>query len=99
MPVSSTVPNPPSAMTYRTGRSAGQAHAALRSAIQAMDHAEHCAVLWFGEILQRRLFAELGYSSVQAYATEELGFSSHVRSRSAVSSSVGTITPTFDHAE
>jgi hypothetical protein len=32
--------------------------------------------LWFAEILKRRLFTELGYSSIYQYAAEELGFSS-----------------------
>jgi len=40
-----------------------------------MDQARHCAVLWFGEIMQRKLYRELGFSTMHAYAVEELGFS------------------------
>jgi len=40
-----------------------------------MDQARHCAVLWFGEIMQRELYRELGFSTMHAYAVEELGFS------------------------
>lgn len=36
--------------------------------------ARHCAVLWFGEIRERGLFRELGYSSMPQYARMELGF-------------------------
>lgn len=40
-----------------------------------MDQAKQCAVLWFGEILTRKLYRELGYSSINQYAKVELGFS------------------------
>jgi 5-methylcytosine-specific restriction endonuclease McrA len=57
------------------GQSAGQAHLALKKSVEILDRAQHCAVLWFAEILKRRLFKELGYSSIYQYAAEELGFS------------------------
>lgn len=60
---------------FRPGRSAGQAHIALKHSVEIMDQAQHCAVLWFTEILKRRLFRELGFSSMNQYATEELGLS------------------------
>lgn len=60
---------------FRPGRSAVQAHQALKQSVEIMDRSHHCAVLWFGEILARGLFRELGYSSVYQYASEELGFS------------------------
>ena len=41
-----------------------------------MDHARHCAVLWFAEIQNRKLFLELGYSPMRQYATTALKFSS-----------------------
>ena len=56
-------------------RTAGQADRALKQSVAIMDRAQHCAVLWFAEILKRRLFTELGYSSIYQYAAEELGFS------------------------
>ena len=56
--------------------SASTANSALKQAIKTMVQAEHCAVLWFQEIHHRRLFRELGYSSIYQYASQELGFSS-----------------------
>lgn len=60
---------------YRSDQSANEVHTALKSALQAMEKAQRCAVLWFGEILDRKLFQELGYSSINQYAAGELGFS------------------------
>jgi len=40
-----------------------------------MDDAHQCAVLWFGEIMTRGLYRELGHSSINQYAIQELGFS------------------------
>ena len=40
-----------------------------------MDNAHQCAVLWFGDIMRRRLFCGLGHSSINQYAIRELGFS------------------------
>jgi hypothetical protein len=60
---------------FRSGQSAHQAHRALKQSIEIMDRAQHGTVLWFAEILKRRLFFKLGYSSIYQYAAEELGFS------------------------
>ena len=60
---------------FHPGRSAGQAHQAMKQSVAIMDRAQHCAVLWFSEIMKRRLFRQLGYSSIYQYASEELGFS------------------------
>ncbi len=60
---------------FRPGRSAGQAHQAMKQSVAIMDRAQHCAVLWFGEIMKRGLFRDLGFSSIYQYASEELGFS------------------------
>ena len=60
---------------FRHGQNAGQAHLAMKKSIEIMDRAQHCAVLWFAEIMKRRLFRELGYSSMNQYAAEELRFS------------------------
>lgn len=51
------------------------AHAGLRRSLAVVEQAQHCAVLWFAEIQSRGWFRQLGYSSMQAYATESLGFS------------------------
>jgi hypothetical protein len=40
-----------------------------------MDEAHQCAVLWFGEIMRRRLYRNLGFSTINQYAMQELGFS------------------------
>jgi hypothetical protein len=60
---------------FRAGLSAREAHARLSQALIALREAERNAVLWFAEILQRRLYRELGYSSIHLYAAEALGFS------------------------
>ena len=47
----------------------------LKSALEIKDQAHQCSLDWFGEILNRKLFLELGYSSVNQYAKTELNFS------------------------
>ncbi len=49
--------------------------AELRDAVRAARDAERRAVLWFGEVARRRLYRSFGFSSVQVYAAERLGFS------------------------
>jgi 5-methylcytosine-specific restriction endonuclease McrA len=51
------------------------ASSALKRAVRAYAQARHCAVLWFQDINSRELFRKLGYSSIYAYASKELGFS------------------------
>ena len=63
------------AVSYVSDQSAAQVHASLRSSLAAVDEAQKCAVLWFGEIMRRRLYRDLGHASMNQYATEELGFS------------------------
>ena len=63
------------AVPYVSNQSAAHVHASLRSSLAAVDEAQKCAVLWFGEIMGRRLYRELGHASMNQYATEELGFS------------------------
>lgn len=65
----------PTNIAFCSGRSAHSAHVALKSAVETMDRAKDCAVLWFGEIYRRQLFKELGYSSITMYARTGLGFS------------------------
>jgi len=60
---------------FRADLTARQVHSLLQKALQEMDRAERNAVLWFCEILHRELYFELGYSSIQQYASEGLGFS------------------------
>lgn len=51
------------------------AHRALVTSVRAEENARQCAVLWFGEIMKRRLYRELGYPSINQYARQALGFS------------------------
>ena len=51
------------------------AHEKLRAALIALRKAERNAVVLFGEIMRRKLYRELGYSSIHLYARESLGFS------------------------
>ena len=55
--------------------SAAEIHTRLEAALTELQRAEKNAVLLFGEILRRKLYRDLGYSSIQAYAAEALGFS------------------------
>ncbi len=55
--------------------SANEIHTRLEAALRELQRAEKNAVLLFGEILSRKLYRDLGYSSIQAYAAEALGFS------------------------
>ena len=64
-----------SAISYIPDQPAAQVHASLQRSLKVMDHAHQCAVLWFGDIMRRRLFRELGCSSINQYAVQELGFS------------------------
>ncbi len=60
---------------FEPEKSARFADDALKKAVGAMEQAQQCAVLWFGEIMQRRLYRKLGYSSINQYARMELKFS------------------------
>ncbi len=63
------------AVPFHSHQSAAEVHASLRRSLKAMEQARHCAVLWFADILLRRLYQELGYSSINQYAMHGLGFS------------------------
>ena len=65
----------PNIPEFRPDLDAGQAHIALKKSVEIMDQAQHCVVLWFGEIMHRELYRDLGYSTMRSYAMEELGFS------------------------
>ncbi len=55
--------------------SANELHSRLQTALEDLKRAEQRAVLLFAEMLRRELYRELGYSSIQAYAADALGFS------------------------
>ena len=54
---------------------AAKVHASLCRSLQAVESAQQCAVLWFADIMRRRLYRDLRYSSINQYAMGELGFS------------------------
>ncbi len=60
---------------FTAGLPADEVHEHLQVSLRELARAEKSAVLWFAEILKRRLYRELGYSSIQLYANEALGFS------------------------
>ena len=60
---------------FEPHKSARFADAALKDSVRAVEQAQQCAVLWFGEIMRRRLYRKLGYSSINHYARSELKFS------------------------
>ncbi|MEN8008669.1 MAG: HNH endonuclease signature motif containing protein, partial [Candidatus Krumholzibacteriota bacterium] len=64
-----------SAISYVPDQSAARVHTSLKRSLSAIDDAHKCAVLWFGEVIRRRLFRNLGHSSINQYAICELGFS------------------------
>ncbi len=61
---------------FCSGQPAESAHESLKKCVEVMDRAHHCAVLWYGEIMHRKFYRDLGYSTMRAYAMEELGLSS-----------------------
>jgi 5-methylcytosine-specific restriction endonuclease McrA len=62
-------------LTFIKGLSAQKAHFHLKIADQAMEMARQNAILWFGEIHGRKLYCDLGYSSMLVYAQQGLGWS------------------------
>jgi len=60
---------------FQPDQSAAAADSALKTAIRQMEVAEHRAVLWFADIMNRRLYRMLGYSDMAQYAEVELKFS------------------------
>ena len=64
-----------SKISYSPDQPAAKVHASLQRSLAVMDNAHQCAVLWFGEIMRRRIFRDMGHSSINQYAIQELGFS------------------------
>jgi len=64
-----------SAISYVPDQPAAKVHASLRHSLAALDDAHKCSVLWFGEVMRRKLFRDLGHSSINQYAMQELDFS------------------------
>ena len=64
-----------SAISYIPDQPAAQVHSLLRRSLSVMDDAHQCALLWFGEVMNRDLYRDMGCSSINQYAVQELGFS------------------------
>ena len=64
-----------SAVSYVPDQPAAKVHTSLKRSLAVLDDAHQCAVLWFGEIMRRRLYRDRGHSSINQYAIRELGFS------------------------
>ncbi|MFH1843363.1 MAG: hypothetical protein ABIF77_09145, partial [bacterium] len=60
---------------FRADLPARQVHASLLTTIDHTVRAERNVVLWFGEVIRRRLYRDLGYSSILQYGTEALELS------------------------
>lgn len=60
---------------FQPGLPAGEVDTALRQSLVVLDRARECAVLWFGEVVRRELYRDLGYASAHQYAHMALGFS------------------------
>ena len=55
--------------------SAGEVDRRLKQALAELEKAQENAVLWFAEVVRRKMYRDLGYSSIYQYAEVELGFS------------------------
>jgi hypothetical protein len=63
------------AIPYTPDQAPAKVHASLRRSLKALNHARKCSVLWFAEVMNRRLFLDLGHATINQYAMHELGFS------------------------
>ena len=53
---------------------AHEVHRRLKEALAELQRAERNAVLWFAEVVGRKLYMDFGYSSIHQYSEIELGF-------------------------
>jgi hypothetical protein len=60
---------------YRPGLPAVEVDRALRGAAEEYDRARQSLGLWFTDALERRVYRDLGYASMEIYARGGLGFS------------------------
>jgi hypothetical protein len=59
---------------FRPNLRAREVDQCLRQSLEELRLAEKHAVLWFAEVLHRKLYRELGHSSIHQYAAVALGF-------------------------
>ncbi len=60
---------------YRPGLPPAVVDSELRGCVRVTREMERRAVLWFGEVVGRRLYRTFGFSSIQLYAADRLDFS------------------------
>ncbi len=60
---------------FISGQSANSAHSSIQTSLRTVDKALGNTVLWFADIQTRRLYRDLGYSTMNHYARSALGFS------------------------
>ncbi|MFC1572277.1 HNH endonuclease [Candidatus Eisenbacteria bacterium] len=60
---------------FRANLPAHRVDQELRRSLAALQRAEKSVVLWFAEMVERKLYVDLGFSSVYQYANAALGFS------------------------
>ncbi len=70
-------------LDFTRGLSASETHRHLKSADQAMEEAKQNALLWFGEIVTRKLFQDLGYGTVLAVMQSSVDGNSNQLEKSA----------------
>jgi hypothetical protein len=81
-----------SSTIYRPGLAAAEVHDRLRRSVADLRAAERNAVLWFADVLSRRLYRDLGYATIHHYATDALGFSkAKISQFIRLSASLGTL--------
>ena len=61
--------------SYFPNQPAAQVHASLCTSLKTVEQAKKCAVLWFAEIMRRKLYRDLGCATINQYAMKKLGFS------------------------
>ena len=61
-------------VAYRPNLSPTRVHSNLKQSLCELRQAEHNAVLWFSEVMFRKLYRSAGCSSIQQYAEVKLGF-------------------------
>ena len=67
-------PTPDFHLNFQPDQPAQIVDSELKPALKTKEAAHLCSLEWFGEILNRKLYLELGYSSINQYAREELSF-------------------------
>lgn len=68
------VPEDPAMLEFRPDLPARDVDCHLRDSLRELHRVERNTVLWFSEVLRRKLYRDLGYGSMHQYARVALGF-------------------------